>query len=206
VAIGFIASAADLSMAPLLRALRHRHPGVTFSLTERPWAVQADGLQSGWDDVAFVRDLPPQAPWRAIELVSEPLCAVLRSDHALAMRDVLGAAEMRSLAREPFLSIREWIGPVAARLGFQARLDEEIASPAALFALIRAGFGNALMPRSLEPVAGADVRLVPIAGEVSRQQLAFPEGVERPVVRLLLELAGQLFGSPSSPQPELSRS
>src|SRR3954451_12865989 len=67
-AVGFIASAADRTMAPLLGALRDHHPGVTLSLTERTWAVQTDGLENGWDDVAFVRDLPPESPWRALEL------------------------------------------------------------------------------------------------------------------------------------------
>src|SRR4051794_10082733 len=58
VSIGFIASAADRVMAPLLRTFVDRYPGVSFSLTERAWTQQVEGLETGADDVAFVRDLP----------------------------------------------------------------------------------------------------------------------------------------------------
>jgi DNA-binding transcriptional LysR family regulator len=105
---------------------------------------------------------------------------------------------MLEVALEPFLSSRDWIAPLATRFGFQARLDEDITSTAALFALVRAGFGNAVMAGSYEPLAPEGVRLVPIEGEVSRQQLAYAVPVERPAVRLFLALAADLMASPQS--------
>jgi DNA-binding transcriptional LysR family regulator len=165
---------------------------VSFSLAERAWTQQVEGLETGADDVAFVRDLPESGRRRALALLEEPVCLVVRADHALAGAAEVTARDLRRVAAEPFLSTREWMAPREARWGFGVRVNDEIGSPAALFAFVRARFGNGVMPLSYEPLAPDDVVFLAIAGETSRQQLAWSPGPVRPAVASLLDLARAL--------------
>jgi DNA-binding transcriptional LysR family regulator len=191
ISIGFLASAADRAMAPVLRALRDRHPGISFSLTERPWRTQLDGLASGADDVAFVREVPAGTPWPTLSLFVDPICLVVRHDHPLAARAEVRAEDLAEL-HEPFLNAPEWLAGRQARWGFQVQVGEDVASPAAQFALARAGFGNPLMPRSFAELAPPDLRFVPVVGETSLQQLAWTKDV-RPAVKSFLDVARGVF-------------
>jgi DNA-binding transcriptional LysR family regulator len=177
-------------MTPLLRALRERHPGVSFSLTERRWLGALAGLRNGEDDVAFVRDVPPTAPWSTLELCSEPLCLVLRQDHPLASRGELGLADLESIAGEPFVSMREWIETHARRWPFAPRIGQEVDSLAAALALVRAGFGNALFSASAAGLSGGEgVTFVPIRGQHSVVQLAWSATEQRAAVSAFIALA-----------------
>jgi DNA-binding transcriptional LysR family regulator len=189
IAIGFIASAADRLMAPLLRRLLDRHPDVTFSLAERLWTHQLEGLASGADDVAFVRDMAPDDRWELLALLREPVCLVVRDDHPLADRPGVGPDDLERLQGLPMLlGAREWIAPRWDRWGFEMQIDEQIASPFALVAFVRAGFGFGVMPHSYEPFA-QHLRFLPIEGELSEQQLAWPAAAARPAAQTLIALA-----------------
>jgi DNA-binding transcriptional LysR family regulator len=188
VAIGFLASAADRLMAPLLRRLLDRHPDVTFSLTERSWAQQSEGLETGADDVAFVRDVAADDGWELLSLLREPVCLVVREDHALARRRRVRPADVERLQGPRLLGAREWIAPRRDRWGFEVQIDEHSSSPVALVAFVRAGFGLAVMPQSYEPFA-QHLRFLPIDGESSEQQLAWSPGGARPAARTLIDLA-----------------
>jgi DNA-binding transcriptional LysR family regulator len=172
-AIGFLGSAADSVLAPLLRALREAHPGIAFTLTERPWTEQTAGLDSGEDDVAFVRDLE-SATWATYELLEERLCLVLPAGHELAGCAEVDVDELRRVSAEPFVTTPSWMEGREARWGFRPRVLVDLASLQGTFALVAYGFGISLLPESYAAVRRSDVVFVPIAGEVSRQQIAWP--------------------------------
>ncbi len=186
IAIGFIASAAASPMTPLLRALRERHPGIAFTLTERRWRDALEGLRNREDDVAFVRDLPESSPWARLDLAVEPLCLVVRRDHPLAALESIDPDDVDS--QEPFVSMREWLETHTARWPFTPRIGQEVDSAPAALALVRAGFGSALFSAGIAAGAG-DLAVVPIAGQVSRVQLAWAAGAQRAAVGSFLALA-----------------
>ena len=177
--IGFLTSAAEL-LGPLVRDARERDPGVTFTFTERAWAEQTTGLESGQDDLAFVRDLPAAAPWERRELAREQLCIVVPRGHRLAGRRRLSIADLRTLTNTPFVTSRRWMHGREARWGFVPHVADDVVSLAASFSLVRAGLGVSLMPAGYgrPPVAG--VAFVPVRGETSRLELAWDPSHRHP--------------------------
>lgn len=170
--IGFLTSAAEI-LGPLVRDARERDPGVAFTFTERAWAEQTEGLESGQDDLAFVRDLPATAPWQRRQLGRQNLCIVVPSSHRLAGRKRLTVADLRTLADTPFVASRRWMRGREERWGFTPRVTDDVISLTASFTLVRAGLGVSLMPDSYAhpPVAG--VIFIPVQGEISHLELAW---------------------------------
>ena len=186
--IGLLGAAVDTLATSVLRAMRKAHPDVTFTLTERPWIDQTAGLESGADDFCFVRDLAPNSGWQTVDLLSEPLCVVLPSDHPLAGEEPLTHSQLALLESESFLSNRRWLAVHCANWPVTPRLTDELVSTHAILALVRAGFGVSFMPASYS-AWGTGVSFVPVEGETSKQQLAYPVSSRSELHQHFLEAA-----------------
>jgi DNA-binding transcriptional LysR family regulator len=193
--IGFVGSAIDTAVIPLLEAMRERHEGVVFTLAERAWREQTAGLWSGEDDAAFVRDLPADCPWQVIDLQSEPLRLVVPTSHPLARHRRVTRNELRGLADTPFMTTRRWI----EHWGVQPRAMDEVASTPATLRLVEAGLGISLMPAGYQRQAGPNVHFIPINGETSLLQLALPHRPRPPAADRFLALVHERF--PRAPAP-----
>jgi len=184
--LGFVASASDV-LAQLVRLTRERYPGITFTFNERAWLEQTAGLESGEDDVAFLRDIPPSAPWRRLELVREPLCIVVPHHHRLASKERVEVGDLRTLAATPFVASRRWMQRREDEWGFTPQIADEVVSLTATYALVRAGFGVSLLPLAYAPDARG-ITFVPIADTSTRLELCWGVDHDRPVRENLLRV------------------
>ncbi|TDE09306.1 LysR substrate-binding domain-containing protein [Jiangella asiatica] len=171
--IGFIGSAVESFVMPTLQTVRQHHPGLTFTLIDRSWVLQTAGLENGTDDLAFVRDLPPAAPWRTAHLSTEPVCMVVPDDHPLAGRQLATRSDLAMVADTPFLSNPSWMATHCGDWPFAPRVTDEMGSTHGIFALVRAHFGISFMPASYASWSADGLSFVPVEGNSSTLVVAW---------------------------------
>ena len=185
---GFVGSALDLVVAAL-GEMRERHAGVAFTTTERAFREQTAGLESGEDDVAFVRDIEPGSAFAVTALRPEPLCLVVPAAHPLAGRVRVTRRELlKAVASTPIVSTRRWMG----LQGLDPPTLDEVASTLATLRLVAAGVGISYMPAGYRSQAGGGVNFVPVSGESSILQIATVPRPPSPVAHRFIELAGRM--------------
>ncbi|MFC4563921.1 LysR family transcriptional regulator [Nocardiopsis mangrovi] len=167
----FATGIADL-VAPAVARLRGSHPGWRFEIVQAEPEESTEMLRTGAIDVAVTMSsvhLPPSGTkeFRVDPIMVEPFDAVLPYNHPLA------ASTHLELAAD--LAGSDWImsGPGSAwydcvtaacnQAGFQPRIVHTVDEFSAVFAMVQAGLGVALMPRlgwTGLPSAGIVVRSV----------------------------------------------
>jgi DNA-binding transcriptional LysR family regulator len=159
VRLGIVHTAVPLVLAPLLRTVRSRHPGLLLEVEEGPVAGLEDRLRRGHLDVA-VFYLPVELEGLdLVRLASVRLCVVAPMTHRLAARR---GVRLASLADEEWISFprsnpgRRWLDDACSAAGFEPRMGAEIETLAQLKAFVEAGAGIALLPRqAAEPELSA---------------------------------------------------
>ena len=173
VSIGFIGSAVESFVTRILHTVRTSLPGLTFTLTERPWIEQTAGIESGLDDLAFVRDIRGGGLWQTMPLLSEPICLVVTEDHSLASKAVIEKSDLPVLVDEPFATNRSWIATHCADWPFRPKVADEMISTHGILALVRAHLGISLMPASYATWGPTGLCFIPVDGQTSTQQVAW---------------------------------
>lgn len=174
-AIGSVVSCVSLLPAPI-RQFRERYPQVAFRIQEGDHWLLSEQLERRQIELAITR-LPFEAPadpgrYAVRELPSDPFAALLplawTGDPA---RAAIGMAE---LARHPFLTLKtehtyamhELVMNAFGRSGLAPRIVCECSSVAVIVALVAAGIGAAVLPKSVTasfPLA--DIAVLDIAGD-----------------------------------------
>ena len=204
VSIGFSGALNHQTLPPLTRAVRHRYPDVTLSLTGR--VMTRDGveqLERGDLDLAFV-GLPIDPSRLRTRLIGrDPLGVVLPIDHPLADR---AAVDLAELADEQFISLPLGAGSSLAQLttqacvdaGFRPRIAQEITDPFMILTLVSAGVGVALMTASAVQILPSAAVFRPLTGPPTamRHALAWLPDNPSPVLRAVLELAEEVLPTP----------
>ena len=204
VSIGFSGALNHQTLPPLTRAVRHRFPDVTLSLTGR--VMTRDGvehLERGDLDLAFV-GLPIDPSRVRTRLIGrEPLGVVLPIDHPLAARSAIDLAD---LADEQFISLPLAAGSSLAQLtaqacidaGFRPRIVQEITDPFMILTLVSAGVGIALMTSDAVQIMPSAAVLRPLTGRQTYMQhaLAWVPDNPSPVLRAVLDLAEEVLPTP----------
>jgi DNA-binding transcriptional LysR family regulator len=161
--VGVMQSMTVVDVASLLAQFHHRHPGVDIHL--RPAlggsAALAEDIRHAGLDVGFI-SLPDRSPpgLSATVLASEPLLLVGAAGSLPPSRS---AVALGALARETFVDFpvgwgtRAAVDRAFARAAIERRGTIEVADVSTFVALIRAGLGLGLLPRSMLP---RDRRLV----------------------------------------------
>ncbi|RCV56532.1 LysR family transcriptional regulator [Marinitenerispora sediminis] len=154
--VGAFATAISDLVAPAVAGLRQSQPGWRFQVVQAEPEESTEMLRVGALDLAVTMSsahLPPAGTpdFRLDSLMVEPFDAVLPYHHPLAGRTQL------DLATD--LADADWImsGPGSAwydcvtaacnQVGFQPRVAHTVDEFSAVFALVAAGLGIALMPR-----------------------------------------------------------
>ncbi|MGC0273142.1 LysR substrate-binding domain-containing protein [Pseudactinotalea sp. Z1739] len=171
--VGFIGSAVESVLVGALERIRLSHPGLAFTLTERAWVSQTEGLEGGQDDVAIVRDLRGGSPWESILLRTETICLVMRNDHPFAQQSEVTTSDLAGLASTNFISNSAWMAHHCSDWPFRPRVIDDVTSSHGILALVRTNQGISFMPASYAPWATGDLSFVPVEGQVSRQQVAW---------------------------------
>lgn len=163
-AVGFVPSAANEALPPLLRRYGAAHPGVRLSLHELAPDALVRGLHDGRLDVCFLY-LPFDDPTLETAVIArEAFVAALPAGHPLA--DGAGPLDLALLADEPFVlparhgmpGLHAQVLALCREAGFSPRpVQEDVWLVQTIIGLVAAGVGVALVPESAQVLRRRDV-------------------------------------------------
>ncbi|MFC5147376.1 LysR family transcriptional regulator [Streptomyces aureoversilis] len=189
-----------------LAQMRAAHPGTEISLVEAEPPRSVEMLRDGECEIALafrypdVRGSDPAvgAEWEDLvvrPLLTDRLIGVVPEGHRLAGAERIGITD---LAEEPWIAgcprCRRHLVEVCESAGFTPRIDFATDDYPAVFGLVGAGLGVAVMPElALESVRPKGARVVPVEPAVHREivALTLPDLARVPAVDAMLDkLAG----------------
>ncbi|MGL6556449.1 LysR family transcriptional regulator [Aeromonas dhakensis] len=165
------------SFAPALVArFKQQAPDVMVHLQDMTSAIQQERLLSGQLQLGFMRR--PQAPQlREHRLLTDRL--VLAVPTQMTQPDPAAFDIEQALASQPLLQMVGHRCPglsqqIAGFLGANrlTGMVQEAEDIQTLVALVAAGIGNAILPRSVSFIAGRDVTLYPLSGPCSEWEIS----------------------------------
>ncbi len=169
-----------------LAAFRTAYPDVELKLEEANTSRLLQGLREDSIDAAFLRPADEDRDGLAVTMLDEePMIAVLPRSHPSAQDEAIVLSE---LANTPLLLFPREIGPLlfdvvvnACRLaGFEPKLGQTTPQIASIVHLVAAGFGVAIVPKSLNQLGPEGVVFRPFLGEAPRAPLAFARSLSEP--------------------------
>lgn len=139
-----------------IRRYRTRYPDVAFTLRDMGTSAIEQALRRGEIDLGFLRETRPHKSMRQLLFLTEPVVAVLPSNHPLAAKR--GAMQLRALRKEPFVSFPRHIGPEfydalladCGDAGFAPNIVQEATQWHSVISFVEAGMGVALAPACAE--------------------------------------------------------
>ncbi|WP_067966137.1 LysR family transcriptional regulator [Nocardiopsis trehalosi] len=156
VRVGSFATGISDLLAPAVAALRASHPGWRFEIVQAEPEESTEMLRTGAIDLAVTMSSPHLPPsgtreFRFDPVMVEPFDAVLPYHHPLAAcTDLeLGAdlADADWIMSGPGSAWYDCVTAACNQAGFQPRIVHTVDEFSAVFALVQAGLGVALMPR-----------------------------------------------------------
>jgi DNA-binding transcriptional LysR family regulator len=139
-----------------IRRYRVRHPDVAFTLRDMGTSAIEQALRHGEIDLGFLRETRPHKSMQQLLFLTEPVVAVLPSNHPLAAKR--GELSLRALRKEPFVSFPRHIGPEfydalladCGDAGFVPNIVQEATQWHSVISFVEAGMGVALAPACVE--------------------------------------------------------
>jgi DNA-binding transcriptional LysR family regulator len=196
--IGFVSSAALAVVPGIVIAFRKKNPGVTLDLINLRTASQVKGLLDKSIDIGFLR-LPLSHEDLEITVIHrERFVVVLPRGHRLAREKRLRIAQLRD---EAFIAYgRQWapgffdsVVQLCTREGFSPNIIQETGEMYTAIALVAAGGGIAILPRSVVLAQSAKVIMKPLprSSGISEIAIASRAKDQSPLVRSFLMLAAE---------------
>ncbi|MBV2364394.1 LysR family transcriptional regulator [Streptomonospora nanhaiensis] len=154
--VGSFATAISDLVGPAVAALRQTLPGWRFEIVQAEPEHSTEMLRSGHIDIAVTQSSgslpPPGSPeFQMVPLMVEPFDAVLPYQHPLAARaDLDLAADLADadwILSAPGTPWYDCVTAACHQAGFQPRVRHTVHEFSAVFGLVQAGLGVALMPR-----------------------------------------------------------
>jgi DNA-binding transcriptional LysR family regulator len=169
---------------------------VEVRLREMHSADQLDALRNGALDVAILREAVTDPALASHELVREPFVLLAPAGHRLArMRTV----HLARCAGEPFVlfarrtapTLFDQITAMCGEAGFTPRVVHEAQEWHTISALVAAGLGISIAPRSVEAlgIRGTSVRRLPAAGGRAVLFVCYPSDSAPESTRRFVEFA-----------------
>ncbi len=177
VTIGLTTTPGPLDLVRLLADFHARFPHVELTVREDLSTTLADGLREDALDLAFL-SLVEEHDRHGLELeelAEEPLVVVLPDAHRLARRAQLRIADLRDEDLVGFsegATIRRAVQRVAAEAGFEPRIAFETREVARLRAIVAAGLGVGVLPRSDAEAPGPPVRIAALHRPALRHRIS----------------------------------
>ncbi|AZF07205.1 LysR family transcriptional regulator [Pseudomonas sp. R5-89-07] len=148
-----------------------RCSGVSMDIVKLSSEAQLEEIADGRLEAGLLRlpVLRQREGVRVLPLYSEPLLLAVPPGHPLARRDT--PVELAQLKDEAFISVphpqRGGLSYLSAELcmraGFFPRAARVMSRKTTQLQLIQAGFGIALLPKSMQDIAPADLHFLPLA-------------------------------------------
>lgn len=172
VRVGALSTGIAALVGPAIVRLRAERPGLTIRVSEQEPDEALGLLDAGELEIAVTVDYPgapsrEDARYRRVDLIADVMDAVVPAGHPLAGRSSIGLAE---------LACDVWVGAAAsdacghivtgicAAAGFSPDVQHYCREWDAVAALVAAGVGVALIPRSAQPLRPGGLAVLPVAG------------------------------------------
>ena len=162
-----------------------RCPGVSMDIAKLSSEAQLEDIADGRLDVGLLRlpVLRQREGVRVVPLYTEQLLLAVPPNHPLARKDE--PVDLAQLKDEAFISIphpqRGGLSYLSAELcmraGFFPKAARVMSRKTTQLQLIQAGFGIALLPKSMQDIAPANVHFLPLVDPdcLSTVALAYPQ-------------------------------
>ncbi len=196
--IAFVSSVALDIVPGIVTMFRKQLPQVALDLRNMRTALQVQGLLNGAVDIGFVRMPLVHDDLRLQVVHREPFVLVLPKAHALARHRKLNLLDLR---HESFVAYgRRWapgffdsIVRFCAEAGFTPNIVQETGEMYTAVALVAAGVGIAILPRSIALAQRAKVvcKSLPIPFGVSEIAVATLKNRDTPLLRSFLKIAAK---------------
>jgi len=207
-ALGFVPSASNSALPPLLRVFRESFPDVELSLHEMNPRQLVHALHDKRIDAAFFYlpfdGSPPfgDASLNSRPVLREPLVAALPEGHPLATgREV----EVRALVDDLFVlpapyqgsGLRDRVIDLCRQAGFVPKVVQEAHLMQTVVGLVASGIGVALVPASLQKLQTTGVVCKPLRGLTPTVEMGIVWRRDDPgaVLGSFLKLVAELFRS-----------
>jgi DNA-binding transcriptional LysR family regulator len=196
--IGFTSSAPFNSSIPqAIFAFRQAFPAVHLNLQEMSSAVVAESLVDESIQVGLMRPLPLPDSLSVVELMREPLVAVLNAGHPLVQGSECGL-HLAQLADEPFVFFPRSYGSglyaqllnLARDAGFSPHFAQEAREAMTIIGLVAAGLGVSVLPASYQRIRidGVVYRTLLDQEAVTAVWLVQRKGAQTPMAKAFVEL------------------
>jgi len=166
--IGFTPSAPHHVLPSLMQAFRRQHPAITCALAEASSEDQIRQILDGDLDVGILRP-PAVRPAMLVctTFLEEPYVAILPRHHRLASRRSVSLGDLSGepfviIARRVVAAIHDQILAACVEAGFTAHVAQEATHIHAVVALVAAGCGVSLLPKSAAELGVRDVVCLPL--------------------------------------------
>lgn len=205
--IGFVSSAALAIVPAIAGAFRKQFPGVTLDLMNLRTSSQIKSLVNKTIDVGFVR-LPVAHDQLDTKVIHrEGFAVVLPADHALAKKKQIRLSDLRA---ERFVAYgRRWapgfydaVVQMCTSQGFSPNITQETGEMYTAIALVAAGTGVAILPKTvvLAQSQGVVMKPLPLAAGVSEIAIAVRKRDRSTLVESFVQLTTELGKTISSNQ------
>ncbi|KQM49641.1 MULTISPECIES: LysR family transcriptional regulator [Pseudomonas] len=196
--IGFTSSAPFNSSIPqAIFAFRKAFPAVHLNLQEMSSTEVAESLVDESIQVGLMRPLPLPDSLSVIELMREPLVAVLNAGHPLVEGSERGL-HLAQLAEEPFVFFPRTYGSglyaqllnLARDAGFSPHFAQEAGEAMTIIGLVAAGLGVSVLPASYQRIRidGVVYRTLIDQEAVTAVWLVQRKGAQTPMAKAFVEL------------------
>ncbi len=191
--VGFVPSAANRILPPLLRTFGERFPSVELQLREVDPDRLLGSLGDGRVDVGFLYLPFEMDSLNSMTVSREPFVAALPDTHHLAGKPRL---TLKGLADEPFIltpryqgaGLRDKIVAHCRRAGFEPRVVQEAWLMQTTVSLVAGGIGVTLVPASLQNLQRSGVvykRVEEMSPEIELG-VVWPHGTSSAVLKAFL--------------------
>ncbi|WP_103733937.1 LysR family transcriptional regulator [Pseudomonas sp. GZJR-8] len=196
--IGFTSSAPFNSSIPqAIFAFRQAFPAVHLNLQEMSSTQVAESLVDESIQVGLMRPLPLPDSLSVVELMREPLVAVLSAGHPLVEGSERGL-HLAQLAQEPFVFFPRTYGSglyaqllnLARDAGFSPHFAQEAGEAMTIIGLVAAGLGVSVLPASYQRIRidGVVYRTLLDPEAMTAVWLVQRKGVQTPMSKGFVEL------------------
>ncbi|WP_017478251.1 LysR family transcriptional regulator [Pseudomonas sp. PAMC 26793] len=196
--IGFTSSAPFNSSIPqAIFAFRQAFPAVYLNLQEMSSTEVAESLVDESIQVGLMRPLPLPDSLSVVELMREPLVAVLNAGHPLVEGSERGL-HLAQLAEEPFVFFPRTYGSglyaqllnLARDAGFSPHFAQEAGEAMTIIGLVAAGLGVSVLPASYQRIRidGVVYRTLLDQEAVTAVWLVQRKGQQTPMAKAFVEL------------------
>jgi len=196
--IGFTSSAPFNSSIPqAIFAFRQAFPAVHLNLQEMSSTEVAESLVDESIQVGLMRPLPLPDSLSVVELMREPLVAVLNAGHPL-VEDSERGLHLAQLAQEPFVFFPRTYGSglyaqllnLARDAGFSPHFAQEAGEAMTIIGLVAAGLGVSVLPASYQRIRidGVVYRTLLDPEAVTAVWLVQRKGAQTPMAKAFVEL------------------